>query len=349
MSNNHLIIMAGGIGSRFWPISTKECPKQFIDILGCGKSLLQETVERFKNICPAENVWIVTSDKYAEITKEHLPDIPETNILLEPCRRNTAPCIAYAAWRILKQNPDANIIVTPSDHNVSDKEDFRRVISEALEFIKDKDAILTIGIKPTRPDTGYGYIEAKKSNGSTCINRVESFKEKPDLETAKEYILKDNFFWNSGVFIWNVQTITNAIKRYEPKIGEIFEHATPALGTPKEQDVINECFPQCRNISIDYAVLERATNVYVIPGDFGWSDLGTWDSLYNYLEHDENKNVSVDSKTTIDKSTNCIIHARSEKEIIIIGIDNCIIAEYGGKLLVCKKELEQSIKRFTEQ
>lgn len=348
MSNNHLIIMAGGIGSRFWPISTKECPKQFIDILGCGKSLLQETVERFKNICPAENVWIVTSDKYAEITKEQLPDIPETNILLEPCRRNTAPCIAYAAWRILKQNPDANIIVTPSDHNVSDKEGFRRVISEALEFIKDKDAILTIGIKPTRPDTGYGYIEAKKSDGSTCINRVESFKEKPDLETAKEYILKDNFFWNSGVFIWNVQTITNAIKRYEPQIGEIFEHATPALGTPKEQDVINECFPQCRNISIDYAVLERATNVYVIPGDFGWSDLGTWGSLYDFLEHDENNNVSVDSKTTIDKSTNCIIHARSEKEIIIIGIDNCIIAEHDGKLLICKKDEEQSIKKLTE-
>lgn len=348
MSNNHLIIMAGGIGSRFWPISTKEYPKQFIDILGCGKTLIQETVERFKDLCPVNNIWVVTSKNYKDIVKEQIPSIPESNILLEPCRRNTAPCIAYATWKILKQNNDANIIVTPSDHNVADKETFRRVISEALEFIKDKDAILTIGIKPTRPDTGYGYIEAKMSNGNTGISRVESFKEKPDLETAKEYILKDNFFWNSGVFIWNVQTITNAIKRYEPKIGEIFEQVTPVLGTPKEQDAINECFPQCRNISIDYAVLERATNVYVIPGDFGWSDLGTWDSLYNYLEHDENKNVSVDSKTTIDKSTNCIIHARSEKEIIIIGIDNCIIAEHDGKLLICKKDEEQSIKKLTE-
>ena len=344
--------MAGGIGSRFWPISTIDCPKQFIDILGNGKTLLQETVERFKDICPKENVWVVTSGKYATIVKEQLPQIPSTNILLEPCRRNTAPCIAYAAWKILKTAPEANIIVTPSDHHVANKDEFKKVVSAALDFVTDKDVILTIGIKPTRPDTGYGYIEAK---GDTCsgdkysIKEVESFKEKPDKETAEEYIAKRNFFWNSGVFIWNVKTITDAIKRFEPKIAEIFEQMYSIFGTEKEQPEINENFPKCRNISIDYAVLERAENVYAISGDFGWSDLGTWGSLYDFLEHDKDGNAFVGSNTILCETSNCMIHTSQNKKVIFVGIKNCIVAEHNDMLLICDKEKENLIKGYTDK
>lgn len=348
---NYLVIMAGGIGSRFWPISTIDCPKQFIDILGNGRTLLQETVERFKDICPKENVWVVTSEKYATIVKEQLPQVPSTNILLEPCRRNTAPCIAYAAWRILKENRNANIIVTPSDHHINDGNEFRRVVSTALDFVADKDAILTIGIKPTHPDTGYGYIEAKEDTCSIdkySIQEVESFKEKPDRETAEEYIAKENYFWNSGVFIWNVKTITDAIKRFEPKIAEIFEQMYPIFGTEKEQLEINESFPKCRNISIDYAVLERAENVYVISGDFGWSDLGTWNSLYDFLEHDKDGNALVGSNTTLSETNNCMIHTLQNKKVIFVGITNCIVAEHNGLLLICKKDKENIIKKLTD-
>ena len=351
MKNNYLVIMAGGIGSRFWPISTIDCPKQFIDILGNGKTLLQETVERFKDICPKENVWVVTSKQYARLVKEQLPDIPESNILLEPCRRNTAPCIAYAAWRILKENQNANIIVTPSDHHVNDGDEFRHVVSAALDFVTDKDAILTIGIKPTRPDTGYGYIETK---GDTCsrdkysIKEVESFKEKPDRETAEKYIVKGNYFWNSGVFIWNVKAITDAIKRFEPKIAEIFEQMYPVLGTEKEQQEISEHFPKCRNISIDYAVLERAENVYAIPGDFGWSDLGTWGSLYDFLKHDKDGNALVGSNITLCETSNCMIHTSQNKKVIFVGIKNCIVAEHNDMLLICNKDKESHIKNITD-
>lgn len=350
-TRNHLVIMAGGIGSRFWPVSTKDCPKQFVDILGNGKSLLQETVERFKDICPAKNVWIVTSDKYARITKEQLPDVPAGNILLEPCRRNTAPCIAYAIWRIQNEDPDANIIVTPSDHNIANKEEFRRVIESAIEFVADKDAILTIGIKPTRPDTGYGYIEAENNKvlgDEYSIKKVESFKEKPDLATAEVYISKENYFWNSGVFVWNVKTIANAIKRFEPKIAEIFEQLKPFFGTQDEQAAINEHFPKCRNISIDYAVMERAENVYAIPGDFGWSDLGTWGSLYDFIEQDEAGNALVGSNITLSETNNCMIHTSQNKKVIFVGINNCIVAEHNGMLLICNKDKESHIKNIID-
>ena len=250
-TNNHLVIMAGGVGSRFWPMSTTEKPKQFIDVLGVGKTLLQLTVERFGSLVKPENVWVVTNQNYAAIVKAQLPDMPENNILCEPCRRNTAPCIAYVSWRIKSKDPKANIIVTPSDHIVVDKAEFQRVIKECMQFTEETDAIVTLGMKPNRPETGYGYIQADMSASSLSnrnIYRVDHFREKPDLQTAKKYIAQAEYFWNSGIFVWNVETIVQALRYYEPEVSEIFEAMLPYYGTPDEQAVINERFPQCKRV-----------------------------------------------------------------------------------------------------
>jgi mannose-1-phosphate guanylyltransferase len=258
-TNNHLVIMAGGVGSRFWPMSTSECPKQFIDVLGVGKTLLQLTVERFGNLIDAGNIWVVTNQKYADVVKAQLPDMPEGNILCEPCRRNTAPCIAYVSWRIKANDPKANIIVTPSDHIVTNTAEFQRVIKECMKFTSETDAIVTLGMKPSRPETGYGYIQADLSTASLRnkeIYRVDSFREKPNLQTAQEYIKKNNYFWNAGIFIWNVNTIVNAFRIYQPAMAKIFESLLPIYGTPQEQEVINERFPECESISVDYAIME---------------------------------------------------------------------------------------------
>ena len=276
IKNNHLVIMAGGVGSRFWPMSTPDYPKQFIDVLGCGRTLIQLTAERFKGICPPENVWVVTSEKYAETVKEQLPEIADDHILREPCRRNTAPCIAYVSWKIKARNPKANMVVTPSDHIVMDVTEFQRVIDAAMKFTADSDAILTLGMKPTRPETGYGYIEADLTIPSTSnkeVYRVYSFKEKPDLETAERYIKKNNFFWNAGIFVWNVSTVVNALRVYQPAISKIFERLLPYYYTEQEQEMINQNFPLCENISVDYAIMEKADEIFVFPSDFGWSDL----------------------------------------------------------------------------
>ncbi len=351
-NSNHVVIMAGGIGSRFWPVSTADCPKQFVDVLGCGKSLLQLTVERFGNICPPENIWVLTSEKYASLVKEQLPMVADENILLEPCRRNTAPCIAYAAWKIKKRDPNANMVVTPSDHFVNDTQEFRRIIESSLRFVSDSDAILTLGIKPTRPETGYGYIEAVLG-ASTLSNkevyRVDSFKEKPDIETAKLYISKNNYYWNSGIFIWNVQTIVNAFRVYQAPIAEIFESLLSLYYTDKEQAAINERFPECRNISVDYAIMERAEEIFVFPSDFGWSDLGTWVSLHNKMPHDINGNVAVDSNVEMLDTHNCIVYARDAKKVVVIGLDDCIISEHDGHLLVCKMSEENRIKEVSDK
>lgn len=282
IKNNHLVIMAGGVGSRFWPMSTPDYPKQFIDVLGCGRTLIQLTADRFKGICPPENVWVVTSEKYAETVKEQLPEIADDHILREPCRRNTAPCIAYVSWKIKARNPKANMVVTPSDHIVMNVTEFRRVIDSAMKFTADSDAILTLGMKPTCPETGYGYIEADLTIPSTSnkeVYRVYSFKEKPDLETAERYIKKNNFFWNAGIFVWNVSTVVNALRVYQPAISKIFERLLPYYYTEQEQEMINQNFPLCENISVDYAIMEKADEIFVFPSDFGWSDLGTWGSL----------------------------------------------------------------------
>ena len=348
---NHLVIMAGGVGSRFWPMSTSEYPKQFIDVLGCGRTLIQLTVDRFAGICPQENIWVVTSEKYAEMAKEQLPEIPESNILLEPCMRNTAPCIAYVSWKIKQKHPDANVVVTPSDHVVMDRAEFKRVVESALSFTEDSDAIITLGMKPTRPETGYGYIEADLSASSVAnkeVFRVDSFKEKPDAETARKYISKSNFFWNAGIFIWNIKTIITSFQIYQPEIAAIFNGLKPYFYTDGEQEAVNRAFPDCVNISVDYAILEKADEIFVFPADFGWSDLGTWGSLQSRLPHDINGNACVGDSVRMIESYNCIVHATQEKQVIVQGLDGYIVAEKDNALLICKLGDEQRIKEFLQ-
>ena len=349
-TNNHLVIMAGGVGSRFWPMSTAEKPKQFIDVLGVGKTLIQLTVERFGNLVAPENVWVVTNQKYAPIVEEQLPNIPQTNILCEPCRRNTAPCIAYVSWRIKSNDPKANIVVTPSDHIVMDTAEFQRVIKECMRFTSETDAIVTLGMKPNRPETGYGYIQADLSTSSLRnkeIYRVDSFREKPDLKTAEQYIKKNYYFWNAGIFIWNVNTIVNAFRIYQPAMAKIFESMQSVYGTDKEQAFINERFPECENISVDYAIMEKAEEIFVCPADFGWSDLGTWGSLHGQSKKDLYGNATIGQNISLIESHNCIVHTTQEKKVVIQGLDGYIIAEKDDTLLICKLSEEQRIKQFS--
>ena len=350
--NNHLVIMAGGVGSRFWPMSTAEKPKQFIDVLGIGKSLLQLTVERFNGIVPVENVWVVTNAKYANTVSEQLPDMPRDHILCEPCRRNTAPCIAYVSWRIKSKDAKANIVVSPSDHVVLDTQEFQRVIKNCLAFTADSDAIVTLGMKPSRPETGYGYIQADLSSNSLRnkeIFRVDSFREKPDLETALEYISQKNYFWNAGIFIWNVNTIVNAFRIYQPQLAKIFESMLPIYGTDQEQAEINRLFPECENISVDYAIMEKAEEIFVCPADFGWSDLGTWGSLLQQSKKDLYGNACIGPDVTLFESHGCIVHTTQEKKVVIQGLDGYIVAENDDTLLICKLTEEQRIKQFSGQ
>ncbi len=343
--------MAGGIGSRFWPMSTPECPKQFIDVLGCGRTLLQLTADRFKDICPSENIWVVTSAAYESIVREQLPEIPETNILKEPCRRNTAPCIAYVSWRIKAQNPHANIVVTPSDHIVMDVKEFQRVVTSCMAFTSESDAIVTLGMKPNRPETGYGYIQADLSAASVRnkeIFRVDSFREKPDLATAERYIKKNNYFWNSGIFIWSVNTIVNAFRVYQPAISQIFENLLPVYGTAREQEAIDREFPLCESISVDYAIMEKVEEIFVCPASFGWSDLGTWGSLHEHTQHDAYGNACIGNNISLYDTHNCMIHATQEKKVVVQGLDGYIIAEKDNTLLICKISEEQRIKQFSE-
>jgi mannose-1-phosphate guanylyltransferase len=349
-TNNHLVIMAGGVGSRFWPMSTAEKPKQFIDVLGVGKTLLQLTVERFGDLVSPGNIWVVTNQKYAPIVEEQLPNIPKTNILCEPCRRNTAPCIAYVSWRIKSNDPKANIVVTPSDHIVTDTAEFQRVIKECMRFTSETDAIVTLGMKPNRPETGYGYIQADLSTSSLRnkeIYRVDSFREKPDLKTAEEYIKKNYYFWNAGIFIWNVNTIVNAFRIYQPTMAKIFESMLPVYGTEKEQALIDERFPECDNISVDYAIMEKAEEIFVCPADFGWSDLGTWGSLHGQSKKDLYGNAAIGQNINLIESHNCIVHTTQEKKVVIQGLDGYIIAEKDDTLLICKLSEEQRIKQFS--
>ncbi len=342
--------MAGGIGSRFWPMSSAQLPKQFIDVLGCGRTLIQLTVDRFKGICLPENVWVVTSANYAEIVKEQLPEVPEDHILLEPCRRNTAPCIAYVSWKIKAKNPKANIVVTPSDHIVMDVREFGRVVTSAMNFTAESDAIVTLGMKATRPETGYGYIEADLTMACPSnkeIYRVDAFKEKPNLATAERYLQRNNYFWNAGIFIWNVNTIVNALRVYQPSMAEIFERMLPYYYTDEEQAVVNELFPTCENISVDYAIMEKADEIYVFPASFGWSDLGTWGSLHENSEKDAHNNVCIGPNIKLYESRNCVVHTTQEKKVVVQGLDGYIVAEKNNTLLVCRLSEEQRIKEFS--
>ena len=343
---NHIVIMAGGIGSRFWPMSTSEYPKQFIDVMGVGKSLIQLTVERFKGICPKENFWVVTSEKYVDIVKEQLPQIPAQHILAEPEARNTAPCIAYACWKIRKEFPQANIVVTPSDALVIDTAEFARCIAVALEKTADSQAIVTLGMMPTRPETGYGYIAAQGEADAKGICEVEAFKEKPDVETAKGYLAAGNYFWNAGIFVWNVDTITNAIRRYAPQIAGVMDELESALFTDKEAEELKRLFPTCEKISIDYAVMEKAEDIFVLPAEFGWSDLGSWGSLRTLLPQDEAGNAKVGGRVDMYNCRNCVVHAAEEKRVVLEGLEGYIVAEKNGQLLVCRLSEEQRIKDF---
>lgn len=348
-NRNHLVIMAGGIGSRFWPMSTDERPKQFIDVLGVGRSLLQLTMDRFEGVIDKENIWVVTNKKYADVVKEQLPEMPADHVLCEPCRRNTAPCIAYVSWRIKSQDPKANVVVTPSDHIVTNVDEFRRVVKQCLDFTEDSDAIVTLGMKPTRPETGYGYIQADLSMSSMRnkeIYRVDSFKEKPNLETATEYIKDKSYFWNAGIFIWNVSTIVNAFRVFQPVLSKIFESMLPIYGTDKEQEMIDKRYPECENISVDYAIMEEVEEIFVCPADFGWSDLGTWGSLLMQTKRDLYGNSVIGDNVQLYETHNCIVHTLQNSKVVIQGLDGYIVAEQDGKLLICKLSEEQRIKDF---
>lgn len=348
---NHVVIMAGGVGSRFWPMSTPDCPKQFIDVLGCGRTFIQMTFDRFKGLVSPENVWVVTSAKYADIVRRQLPEIPVTNILLEPCRRNTAPCIAYVSWRIKSQDSNANIVVTPSDHMVTDVITFQKVIQGALDFTSESDTIVTLGMTPTRPETGYGYIQADFASPSMKnknIFAVDKFREKPDLATAKEYVKQKEFLWNAGIFVWKAETIVQSIRIYQPEMAEIFDGLVPVYGTEEEQRRIDEEFPKCNNISIDYAVLEPAEEKFVYPASFGWSDVGTYGSLFTLLEKDASNNAVVGQRVDLYDSSNCIIHTSDEKRVVIQGLDGYIVSEKDNTLLICKLANEQEIKKYSE-
>ena len=349
--HTHLVIMAGGIGSRFWPMSTPECPKQFVDVLGTGRTFIQMTVDRFKGLIPAENVWVVTSQAYREQVMEQLPEVSVGNILLEPCRRNTAPCIAYASWRIKSIDPKATIVVSPSDHLILDTTEFQRVLSSAVDFASTSDAIITLGMKPTRPETGYGYIQTDMSCPSVRnkeIYRVDAFKEKPDLSTAEKYIRKPNMLWNAGIFIWNVSTIVNALRVYAPEINDIFENLLPIYGTAKEQDTINEEFPKCESISVDYAILEKSEEIYCFPASFGWSDLGTWGALRENVSQDKSGNAIIGENVKTYETRDCVIHCSQERRVVVQGLEGYIVAEKDNTLLICKLSEEQRIKQFSE-
>ena len=345
----HIVIMAGGIGSRFWPMSTPECPKQFIDVTGCGKSLIQLTVERFQGLCIPDNIWIVTSDKYKETVRKQLPSVPPHHILTEPVARNTAPCITYACWKIKKHHPHANIVVTPADALVINTGEFRRVVEKALRFTDNSSAIVTLGIKPTRPETGYGYIAAgDQIMTDKEIFTVDAFKEKPDRETADRYLAEGNYFWNAGIFVWNVRTITSVMRVYAPGIAQIFDRIFPDFYTEKENETIKKLFPTCEAISIDYAVMEKAQEIYVLPASFGWSDLGTWGALRGLLPQDKSGNATVGADVRLYESKNCIVHTSEEKRVVIQGLDGYIIAEKDNTLLICKLDEEQRIKEFSK-
>ena len=343
MRNNHIVIMAGGVGSRFWPLSTSEYPKQFIDILGCGRALIQLTVDRFKGICPMQNFWVVTNAKYVDIVKQQLPGIPSEHILAEPAARNTAPCIAWACWSIKKEDPSANVVVTPADAVVMNPEEFRRVIGNALAFTERSNAIVTIGIKPSRPETGYGYVEAKDAiEGEIC--GVEAFKEKPNLEIAEQYLKAGNYLWNAGIFVWNIDTITECITKYKPNIAADMDKIA-ATGN------VEEIFPQCEKISIDFAVMEPASVdnlVYTHPADFGWSDLGNWASLHDKLQKDGNNNGAV-GNIKLYECKNCVVHAEDAKKVVLQGLDGYIFSEKNGWILLCKRSEEQRIREFSAE
>lgn len=348
-SNYYCVIMAGGIGARFWPMSNSTTPKQFIDILGEGKTLIQKTFARFTKICPKENIYVVTGAAYKDITKKQLPDLTDEQIILEPFRRNTAPCIAYANYKIKSKNPNAVIVVAPSDHVITKEEIFTSVIEEGLEAVSENPWLLTIGIRPSSPNTGYGYIqydEDKVYDKNASIYNVKTFTEKPELEMAKNFVDSGDFLWNAGIFMWSLKTIQDAYEQYLPEINQLFIQGEGLYNTPDESAFVEQIYQVCRNISVDYGIMEKAQNVRVYAADFGWSDLGTWGSLYSMRPKDKNLNAISGKRVKTYETDHCIISMPKDKVVVIQGLEDYIIVENDDMLLICKKSEEQQIRQY---
>ena len=347
--NDFCVIMAGGLGSRFWPMSKTAHPKQFIDILGTGQTLIQQTYDRFKKIVPQENIFIVTNASYKNLVKRQIPEIADNQIVLEPSRRNTAPCIAYAAFKIAEINPEANMVVAPSDHIILKETEFITIVQSALEASRTHNWLITLGIKPNRPDTGYGYIQFNEAivvKGNKHLRKVKTFTEKPNLEIAKTFLKSGDFLWNSGIFIWSLKSIMEGFKMYLPEIEKLFDSGKGIYNTPEETDFIDKAYTVCRSISIDYGVMEKAQNVYVLISDFGWSDLGTWGSLYENRGKNTDGNAIVGKNVLMYNTKNCIVNMPKDKLAVIQGLDNYIIVDTENILLICKKSEEQQIRKF---
>ena len=350
MNKHHYVaIMAGGIGSRFWPKSRTGYPKQFLDILNTGKSLIRWTYERYAAFIPNENIYIVTSDEYVSIVHEQLPELPIENILAEPSRKNTAPCVAYISYKLLQKDPEAALIVAPSDHMILDTDAFKSITAKALDFVTQIKSLVTLGIKPTHPNTGYGYIQHETLAAGDGIYKVKTFTEKPNLELAKTFLSSGDFLWNAGIFVWQVKNVMKAFEKYQPEMYELFDNEKENFNTPNEKDAINRIYPLCTNVSIDFAIMEKADNVFVIPSSFGWSDLGTWNSAYDNLDKDYLGNAVASENVIVIDATRCMVSAPHDKLVLIQGIDDCIIVDTKDVLMICKKEKEQAIKEYVAE
>lgn len=347
--NIYVAIMAGGIGSRFWPVSRVSHPKQFLDILGTGKTLIQQTFDRFARLVPAENIFVVTANEYMDLTKEQLPQLPEENIIGEPFRKNTAPCIAYISFKLQKINPEGSLIIAPADHLILQEDKFLEVCKDALGFVNHFNALLTIGIKPTYPNTGYGYIQHEDMAAAPGVHKVKTFTEKPNLELAKTFMASGDFLWNSGIFIWKIKNGLHAFQLHMPEMYELFLSDEDRLNTPGEKAAIEEIYPQCSNISIDFGVMEKAGNVYVIPSSFGWSDLGTWNSAWENMEKDYFDNAVAGQKVIVFDSRKCVVHVPDSKLVVLQGLDDYIVADTADVLLICCKDKEQEIKEYVAE
>jgi mannose-1-phosphate guanylyltransferase len=345
-NNNYALIMAGGIGSRFWPVSRTTYPKQFLDVLGTGKSLIQNTFERFKKILPVENIYILTNENYFDLVKEQIPELTDNQIIGEPIMRNTAPCIAYGCYKIKQLNPDALIVVAPSDHLILETENFIDIINKSLEAAKENDCLITLGIKPSRPDTGYGYIQYSNKALADNLYKVKTFTEKPSLEIAQSFLASGDFLWNAGIFIWSVDAIIAALDKHLPEMSEIFRDGKLAYNSGTEKDFIQNAFQRCTNISIDYGIMEKAENVYVMPADFGWSDLGTWASVYDLADKDYVGNAVIHpQKVMMYNSSNCMVNVPGDKLVILQGLHDFIVVEANNTLMICPKDKEQHVKQ----
>jgi len=347
--HNYVAIMAGGIGSRFWPMSRTAYPKQFLDILNTGKTLIQQTYNRYKKLVPEENIFIITSAEYIPIVKKQLPHLKEENILGEPSRKNTAPCIAYICFKLYKKDPKANLVVAPSDHLVLETEEFITTSKKALDFVSHINAIVTLGIKPTKPNTGYGYIQHETTAVADNIYKVKTFTEKPNTELAKTFIASGDFLWNAGIFISKVKNLLVSFEKYLPEMYEVFVAEKDKFNTGEEKAAIEEIYPQCTNISIDFGIMEKADNVYIIPSSFGWSDLGTWNSAWENMEKDYLGNAVAGKNVMIIDATRCMVHAPHPKLLVLQGLDDFIVVDTPDALLICKREKEQDIKEYVAE